>query len=86
MKKDSEVLRQSLLMAISKQQTPCLEKTLMKMVCGRRQLKVVVLRKLVSEGLVIRSGSGKKGYPYFYSVGISQANGSGFSYVEEIII
>ena len=71
---------------LSNQTKASSEKTIMKLVRGRKQLKVAALRNLVREGIVVRSGSGKKGDPYLYTIKLIQPTVSTASVIEEILI
>lgn len=72
--------------ALAGQTRPCTEKSLMRLVRGRKQIKIAVLRILVKGGNVLRTGSGKKGDPYLYRLPELSQPQQNISVVEEIII
>lgn len=83
---DIEVITRNLIETLYRQSRPCAEKILMKLVRGRKQLKVAALRILIKDGTVDRSGLGKKGNPYLYSLKEVPQTRQDNSVVEEIII
>ena len=58
----------------------------MKLVRGRKQMKVAALRNLLKDGVIKRIGSGKKGDPYLYRLKELSRAQQNDVVVEEIII
>jgi len=79
-------LTDELVKFLAGQSVPCSEKHLMRLVRGRRQIKVVALRNLIKDGSVARSGSGKRGDPFLYALKPKQPTVSVTAVVEEIIL
>lgn len=80
------VIAKNFLEILRRQRKPCTEKVLMKMVRGRKQIKVVALRELIKDGVVGRSGLGKKGDPYLYQLTEKAQTQRHDMVVEEIIL
>ena len=68
------------------QTNPCSEKQMTKMVRCRKKYKVAALRMLVHDGRVHRTGLGKKGCVFLYSIGAMALRPQPTTEFEEITI
>jgi len=65
---DTERLSVELVEALREEREPVREEPALGLVEGKKQTKGKALRRLVDAGVVTRTGAGKKGDPYLYSV------------------
>ena len=83
---DVDKIANAITIALASIGKPCTEKQLLRLVKGRKQTKIPVLRSLVRDGKVSRSGGGKKGDPFLYILRAEQITTSSSSIVEEIVL
>jgi hypothetical protein len=81
-----EKICERILNYLSLQTRPSHEAEILSSVRGRRQYKITALRDLIAASIVARSGSGKKGNPYLYSLSNARQIQQGNTFVEEIIL